>query len=112
MGGRGGASSRGSAKMKMLSVNTGNGWISYREYGGKTYAIGQGNAPSGSGIAKSLSSIKKNAERLGFKVKTYNSKEYAKYEEAYKKDREATEKFLNEQWYRAAPRPRHGLKGH
>lgn len=33
-------------------------------------------------------------------------------ESDYKREREKTEKGLNDSWFRAAPRPRKGLKGH
>lgn len=60
---------------------------------------------------KSLAEIKKNAEKAGFQVKTYNKQEYAQYEKTYWENRKVAEARLDRLW-NEGPRPRKGWKGH
>ena len=112
MGGRGSSSGNGSGGLKMITVNAGGTHLTYREHGGKTYSIEVGNSPQGPASNKSLAEIKKNAEKAGFQVKTYNKQEYAQYEKTYRENRKVAEARLNKLWYEAAPKPRKGWKGH
>ena len=54
----------------------------------------------------------KNAKQQGYDVTTYNSSQQKERESKRKADRKNTDKFLNEQWYKAGPRPKKGMKGH
>lgn len=52
------------------------------------------------------------AKSNGASVKKISDQEIKRTKQDYKKDREKTNEWLNDQWYRAAPRPRKGWRGH
>lgn len=59
-----------------------------------------------------LDQISERAKGMGWKVKTYDDNQLKEHDEKRKKDREETDRQLNDDWYRAAPKPRKGWKGH
>lgn len=48
----------------------------------------------------------------GYDVTTYNASQQKERESKRKDDRKKADKFLNEQWYKAGPKPKKGMKGH
>lgn len=60
----------------------------------------------------SIKQIHERAKQMGYKVETYDDKQLGQHDEEYKRNREITNRQLNDAWYRAAPRPRKGMKGH
>lgn len=59
-----------------------------------------------------LDQIHARAKEMGWKVKTYDDKQIKEYDTQRAKDRQETNRQLNDEWYRAAPKPRKGWKGH
>ena len=59
-----------------------------------------------------LDQIHARAKEIGWKVKTYDDKQIKEYDTQRAKEREETNRQLNDDWYRAAPKPRNGWKGH
>lgn len=51
-------------------------------------------------------------KKLGWKVTTYDDNQLKEHDSQRAKDRAETDKQLNNDWYRAAPKPRKGWKGH
>ena len=119
MGGRGSSSGAGGAGggggIRGISVNfngeettyffeTKNGVNYYsREMGGITQPTPNNVTPK---------ELRERIESNGAKTKTIGQREYKKIKQEYKKDREETNKFLNTSWFKDAPRPRKGMKGH
>ena len=67
---------------------------------------------TGDEVNKTMNQLITRATDLGYKITTYNSSQAKNYREARKKERKKAEKILDEQWVKAAPRPRKGMKGH
>lgn len=67
---------------------------------------------TGDEVNKTMNQLITRATDLGYKITTYNSSQAKNYREARKKERKKAEKILDEQWIKAAPRPRKGMKGH
>ena len=108
MGGRGRYS--GLDTIKQITVNMDGVKITYRSEKGKTWRIENGNVKDT--VQMTLKEIENRAKKAGYSVKTYTNKEYAQYEKEYRKEREKTNKQLDELWYKAGPRSRKGMKGH
>lgn len=103
----------GGSKLKQITITKNGVSNTYREHNGEVYGVGIGNMLDGRRkTSKTLTEIKKNAEDNGYSVKTYTRAEYKQYETQYKNNRAEVSEQLNRAWYEAAPRPRHGMKGH
>lgn len=106
MGGRGSNSGIG-GKIVAFEIDMGGGSrSSFVVRNGKTYR------ETGDAVNMPASQLIKNAKRQGYDVKTYNSKQQKEREAKRKEDRKKADKALDKDWYRAAPRPRKGMKGH
>lgn len=106
MGGRG-SSSGISGGVAAFDIDMGGGsrshfvvrnWKTYRE--------------TGDAVNMSASQLIKNAKKQGYDVTTYNASQQKERESKRKEDRKKADKFLNEQWYKAGPKPKKGMKGH
>ena len=96
MGGRGGGSGGG---VKAIEINNGKTIMSYREHKGKIVDMNKTTVKNTQG--KSLNDLVGRAKELGWSVKTYNAKQLKQRDEKYKKDREKTNKQLNEIYAKA-----------
>ena len=93
MGGRGSGSGRGGSGtprgVVAFDIDMDGARAGYVVKNGKVYS------ENGDSINLSASQIMRNAQNLGYGVKTYNKKQYEKKQEAYRADRKATSNFLN-----------------
>ncbi len=97
---------------KAVEIKIGNTTVTYRDRG-KGKITGLNNMDINKSVkGKSITDLVKMAKEKGYKYKTYNSKQLAENDKAYKKQREAADKQLDRAWYEAAPKPRKGWKGH
>lgn len=76
------------------------------------YQRGIDGTPGPTPLNMSPSEFKKRVEANGATTKNISASERSKEEIIKKQKRKAADKFLDEQWYKAAPRPRKGMKGH
>lgn len=60
----------------------------------------------------SLDDLAARASKLGWNVETFDSKKLQQYDDDRKRQRAESNKFLDDAWYTAAPRPRKGMRGH
>lgn len=113
MGGRGSASNISGASG--LDVTYGQETTRYyftsRE-GVNYYQRGFSGMPEQTPQNMSASEFRKRVESNGATTKSVSVSERQKDEIRYKKDREENDRMLNTAWYKAAPRPRKGWKGH
>ena len=107
MGGRG--SSSGGA-IKGIKITKNGTTLTYREHNGLITNINKTSKVNTNGM--SLKQLYSRAKKQGFEIKTFNSKQLKEYDAKYKKEREKTSKQLDKEWYKAGPRPKHGMKGH
>lgn len=106
MGGRG-SSSRIGGGVAAFDIDMGEGSKSrFVVRKGKVYR------ETGDAVNIAASQLIKNAKQQGYDVTTYNSSQQKERESKRKADRKNTDKFLNEQWYKAGSRPKKGMKGH
>lgn len=114
MGGRGGSS--GLIQISAFSVITKDGTKTQYFFSSKNgknfYKRGIGEIPKPTPQNMNANEFKNRALSNGAKVENISRKELSRLEKKYKEERRKTGKFLDEQWYRAAPRPRKGMKGH
>lgn len=110
MGGRG-ASSSISKGIKAISIDFGNGTTSsYRmNKNGVISDLDNNGVVNTNG--KSLTDIAKRAEKLGYKVSTYDSKQIERYDKDRERNRKETSKQLNDYTVRGYT-PRKGWKGY
>ena len=113
MGGRGGSS--GISNISGLDVtfqgDTTRYYFSTRS-GIHYYQRGIGGEPQQVPQNMTPSEFKRRVESNGATTKTVSVSERQKEEIERKKRKKETEKFLDEQWYKAAGKPRKGWKGH
>lgn len=116
MGGRGGSSGiSGAGKEKGFDVTVNGETTRYyfSSHGGTNYyQRGIGGTPEPTPLNMTAKQFRARVESNGASTKTVSNKEYKKELEAAKSYKEKTNKFLDEQWYKAGPRPRKGMKGH
>ena len=116
MGGRGGSSGvSGTGKTKGFDV-TANGETTryyFSSHGGTNYyQRGIDGMPEPTPLNMTAKQFRERVESNGAIAKTISAKEYKSDLEAAKASKEKTNKFLDEQWYKAGPRPKKGMKGH
>ena len=116
MGGRGSSSGGlGGGGIKGLHVNMNGKEMTYffnSKDGINFYSRGLGENPQKTPNNMSAKEFKERIESNGAITRVIGEKEYRKIETDYKKKREETSKELNISWFRDAPRPRKGWKGH
>lgn len=105
-GGAGGGTGGGSGKTVAFDIDMNGAKVSYVVKSGKVYK------ENGDIVNLSADQIITNAKGLGYKVKTYNSKQASDREQRRTESRKETSKQLDELWYKAGPKPRKGWKGH
>lgn len=117
MGGRGSASgmSGGSSSVRGITVKMNDESTDYfftTRNGIHYYQRGIDGMPQPTPQNMTMSEFKNRVLSNGAEVKTISESKRKKMEERYKKQRQEADDWLNKQWYRAAPRPRKGWKGH
>lgn len=111
MGGRGAVS--GITGTKALIIKFSNGTTSeFREKNGVLLKRTEGGTFEPAGISKTLNELVSNAKKNGYEHRTMNATQVKKYDEAYKENRAASSKQLDNLWFKAAPKKRKGWKGH
>lgn len=116
MGGRGGESGFSSSeKIAGLSVTIKGESTKYffsSKNGQNFYKRGVEGTPEPTPQNMSAKEFERRIVSNGAKVEKISKSEINRLEKEYREGRKKTEKFLDEQWYKAAPRPRKGMKGH
>lgn len=115
MGGRGAQSGLAGGRISGFTVKFNGDTTDYFFYtvnGIHYYQRGIDGMPQETPQNMTMREFRRRIEKNGGDVKNISESKRKKLEKERKKDRERTEKWLNEQWYRAAPRPRKGWKGH
>ncbi len=120
MGGRGSSSgmkgSGGSSKISGLDVTSKNGETTRYYFTSKNgvnyYQRGLSGMPEPTPSNMPAKEFKKRVESNGATTRTVSSKEQHKEQKQYKAGRKSADKLLDQQWYKAAGRPRKGMKGH
>jgi hypothetical protein len=115
MGGRGGNSGLQTNGITGLSV-TFNGETTkyfFSKYNGQNfYQRDIGGIPEPTPQNMSAKEFEMRVLNNGAKTEKISKSEINKLERERNKDKEETDKFLNEQWYKAGPKKRKGWKGH
>ncbi len=76
------------------------------------YTNGMGGMPQQIPNNMTPKEFKDRIESNGAKTSVIGAKERKKLEEEHKKQRKEVEKDLDISWFKAAPRPRKGMRGH
>lgn len=104
--------SSGGGEVKAIRVTTPDGiTLTYRDRG-NGHITDLDGVESKNTNNLSIKQIHERAKQMGYKVETYDDKQLGQHDENYKRNREITDRQLNDFWYSAAPRPRKGFKGH
>ena len=115
MGGRGSSSGMSGISFRGITVKIDGESTDYffaTVNGTHYYQRGVDGMPQPTPQNMTMSEFKNRVLSNGAEVQTISESKRKKMEERYKKDRRYMDNWLNEQWYRAAPRPRKGWGGH
>lgn len=104
--------SSGSGEVKAIRVTSPDGTVmTYRDRGNGHITALDGQQPKNTNNL-SIKQMQDRAKKMGWKVETFDDKQLGDHDAKRKKEREETNRQLNDSWYTAAPRPRKGWKGH
>lgn len=104
--------SSGSGEVKAIRVTSPDGTVmTYRDRGNGHITSLDGKQPKNTNNL-SIKQMQDRAKKMGWKVETFDDKQLGDHDVKRKKEREETNRQLNDSWYTAAPRPRKGWKGH
>lgn len=101
-----------SGGVKAIRVTAPDGTVmTYRDRGNGHITELDGAEPKNTNNL-SIKQIHERAKQMGYKVETFDDKQLGEHDTKRKMERQETDRQLNNDWYRAAPRPRKGMKGH